>query len=313
MNHRSLILSLPLCLLATSVVLAATPLSSGPNTQSSVLSPQSSPAAFPILIHRSFKPATAFYVTCSDTFRASEKVDLPGGISTRTQHFRRTTLDADVRIDKIDDQGFPAAQSISIKRFSQQLNNTGQEQSPARALLDPGTELTMTSHAGQLAFTRQDNHDLPDETLAALQSAFQNLPLSDALYGAKDRKTIGNSWPIDKSALLADRTDPNFVDPALITGTVTLKTRRPLAGIDCLQLDGAMLTKDAPTGATAPKESTIALTFTLNLPLDTNLPPMAWFIKRATHAVTENQPLGRGTVTHTVDSETTHETTWTPK
>jgi hypothetical protein len=273
-------------------------------------------ADYEIKIQRSYKAGQTYAFSSTDIYRASEKLDLPGGASTRSSNFRRIILDGTVRIDKLDDQGQAAAQSFTVQRLTVQSSSgdLASAQAAPKTLLDPGTELTMTYAAAQPTFALKKGGLLSDDALAALQQGTKRMSLSDALYGTKERKKIGDTWPLNKSALPTDRTNARYMDPALISGTVSLKAVRTLAGLECLQLDGSMVTKDVPMGGDiVPREATTTVTFTCNLPTDAALPPVAWSMKSVTHVVTEEKTLAQNTKVHTVDSEVSHDASWTPK
>ena len=225
------------------------------------LAASASAADYPIKFQRPFKAGQAFAFSATDTYRAGEKLDLPNGSSTNSSNVRRIALDADVRIDKVDAQGAALIQSFTLQRLTLQSTNGGasdpvilQETNPAapapavKNLLPPGTDVTVTYTDSQPAFALKKGGLLSDDALIALQQGTKRMSLSDTVYGTKDRKKVGESWPVDKSALPADRTKPGYIDPALITGTVTLKTLRTIAGLECLQLDGSMITRGMPLG-----------------------------------------------------------------
>ena len=270
---------------------------------------------FEIRLQRPFKAGQAFTVSATDTMRSSEVVDLPNGMSNKTASFRRVTLDADVRIDKVDDQGAEAAVAIVIRRLTLQATIPTQATAlvAPKVVLEPGTAVTLTYSAGQPAFALKTPAVLSDEAVLTLQQAFKRMTLTDAVYGTKERKKTGDDWPLNKSALAGDKTSPQYVDPALITGSVALKGVRTISGIECLQIDGSMSAKDFPVEGAAAKEATMTAAFSANLPTDVARPAVAWSMRSTMHFVTEEKPLGQGTVRKTVDSEVLHDSAWLPK
>jgi hypothetical protein len=296
------------------------------------LAASASAADYPIKIQRPFKAAQAFAFSATDTYRASEKVQLPNSTSTQSSNFRRITLDADVRIDKVDAQGAVAVQSLTLQRLTLQTTNadpggapmvysgqrsttdTAPSAATAKNLLPAGTEVTITYTDSQPAFALKKGGLIADDALLALQQGTKRMSLSDTLYGTKERKNVGDSWAINKAALPSDRTSAGYIDPALITGTVTLKAIRAVAGIECLQIDSNLVTHGLPSsGGVPPREASTTVNFSCNLPTDETLPPVAWTMKSTTHVVTEEKSLAGNTITRTVDSEISHDAAWTPK
>jgi hypothetical protein len=273
-------------------------------------------ADYEIKIQRPFKSGQSFALIASDTFHAGEKVDLPNGTSTRSSSFRRITLDADVRIDKVDAQGEAAVQSLTLRRLTLQTANSDTAPNPATAknLVPPGTELTLTFTNSEPSFALKDGGLLSDEALTALQHGTIRMSLTDALHGSKVRQKVGDSWPLGKSALPATRTDPRHLDPDLIDGTIRLKDLRTVAGLECLLLEGTTVTKNLQLeGNVVPREASRTDTFSCTLPTNLGLPVVAWSMKSITRIVTEEKSLAKNIITHTVDSEISHEATWTPK
>ena len=269
---------------------------------------------YEIRLQRPFKAGVSFTVSATDTLRSSETVDLPNGMSNQSSLFRRVTLDADVRIDKVDDQGAPTGAAVVIRRLTVQTGNGSQAALVApKVVLEPGTAVTLTYNGGQPVFALKAAAALSDEGVLALQQAFERMGFSDAVYGTKERKKAGESWPLNTSALAGDKTNPQNVDPALISGTVTFKGVRTLAGIACVQIDSTMTAKDYPVQGAAAKEATMTEVFSAVLPTDGARPVVAWSKRSTTHLVTEEKPLGQGTMRRTVDSEVLHEAAWLPK
>jgi hypothetical protein len=273
-------------------------------------------ADYAIKFQRPFKAGQAFAFSATDTYRATDKTDLPDGTSMRSSNFRRVALDADVRIDKVDDQGAVTVESITIQRLTLQAtsSDSSPDRTPTRNLLRQGTELTLTFTDNQPAFALKKGGLIPDDTLSALRQTTDRINISDALFGTKERRQIGASWPIVKSALPSDPALPGYVDPAHISGTVTLKALRNVVGLECLQLEGTTTTRQLPVeGNVVPKEATLTETFTCNLPTDPNFPPVSWNMKKLTHIVTEEKTLSGNTRARTIDSEISHDASWTPK
>jgi hypothetical protein len=272
---------------------------------------------YDIRLQRPMAAGQSYGLSATNTLRASEKIDLPDGSSTRSASFRRVILDADVHVDNVDDKGVEAQVSLTIRRLTIQETKQGQmtDQSTPDVVLDPGTQVLVLYAPGgvQPNFVLKKAGVLPDEAMLALQQGFKRMSINDALFGTREKKKVGDNWPLDKSALPKDRTSPQYIDPALVTGTVTFKALRAVAGVNCLQIDGTMTTKDFQVQGVVPKDATMSTIFTVSLPVDAAKQAMAWNVRSTTHFVTEDKPLGQGTVRHTVDSEIVHEASVTPK
>lgn len=270
-------------------------------------------AGYDIRLQRPFKAGQSFAVSATNTQRTSQGARVPTAAGGPSQFMRRVLLDADVRIDKVDASGTQA--SVTIRKLELQTDNgdilAGR---PApEVLLSPGTELVMTCAGEQTSFARKNKEALSAAALTALQQALQKMAFTDTMYGTTEKRKVGDSWPINTAAVPVDRTNPLSVDPSQISGKVTLKAVRPIFGVESLLVEAVQTTKDLPVGGMAPKEATSTTTFTLALPVAPDRPLISYTVKVATHIVVTGQPQGTATLETTVDSELSHEATWTPK
>jgi len=271
--------------------------------------------AYTIKIQRPLKAAQKFTLSATNTLRSAERVELPNGDSNRTALFRRVIIEADVTIDKVDDAGMESSASIVVRKLTlQSSENAPNGTSTPKSVLEPGSQLTVLFQPnGQPVFTPKQPGDLSDEATVALQQGFKRMTITDAVYGTTDKKKLNDSWPMNTQAMGGDKTNPQYVDPSKITGSVKLSGVRPLAGIPCIQLDGTMTTKDFQVQGVAAKDATMTTLFSATLPTDADKPILAWSVRSTTHFVTEDKPLGQGTLRRTVDTEVQHEATRTLK
>jgi len=248
------------------------------------------------------RPATAgqkFSLAASEIVRTRQKIELPDGGANSTDKLKRVTLDADVRVDKCDDKGHDSQNTLIIKTLTMQLD--GQ----TRELLKPGTQLTLVYEGTVMIFTQKSGEKLPDDADAGLRQIFkaqrEQTLAYDSIYGTPLKKAVGDSWPVSPAALATDIQLPGAIDPKQVTGTVVLKAVKPVAGIECVQIEAALVANNVPVEGAQPKESTLSVSLACSQPRITS------------HTVIEQQPQGRGIIRYTLDSETTHAATWTPK
>jgi len=270
---------------------------------------------FDVRFDRTFKVGQVFTVTTADAARASQKTETPDGQTMSASNFRRTVLEAEVRIEKVDTKNLPVLAAITLKRLTVQSVAAGQEQreSDPKEILPAGTAISATYLDGVPTFSLAGAKPIPPDALAALRREFHPTQLTDDVFGTPDKKKIGDTWPVDTKAMKADMTDPQAVDPRVFTGDVTLKAQRNVTGVNCLQFEAVLHSNTIPFLQVTPTEASITVTYATSLPVDPALPPVTNSMKTVTHIVVEQKPLGKGIVRTTSDSEVTHEATWFAK
>jgi hypothetical protein len=270
---------------------------------------------YDVRIERPLKVGQTYGISTMDSVRSSQSAGTSNSPGTRTSNFRRVLMDADVQIDKVDAKGIETAATVTVKKLTLQADtgNVPADQVPPRAVMDPGTVVTLTYDGNKRTFTSKKEGAITDDAVTALDRAFQRMTLTDGAYGPKGKKKVGDTWSLNKDALVVDRTNPNTIDPSLTIGVIKLKAARAIAGVNCLQVDVTMVTSGFPIQGLTPTEASINTNFTLNLPVDTALPVYSWTYKQTKHIVLDQKPAGQATIRTVADAEEAHEATWTPK
>jgi hypothetical protein len=270
---------------------------------------------FDVHFNRALKAGQAFTLTTTDAVRASQKTETPDGQTNLTSNFRRTIVEADVRVEKADENGAPTLLTLTLKRLTVQAVAAGQEEGAEnpKEILPAGTALSATYMDGGATFAAAGGKPLPADAVAALRSAFHRARMTVEIFGSVEKKKIGDSWPVNTHAMKVDVTDPQSVDPRALAGDITLKGQRAVMGVDCLQVEAVLRTTSVSYLPIPPTDASVTVTYAASLPVNPAVPMVAMSMKTATHVVIEQKPLGKGVVRTTSDSEVSHEATWFSK
>jgi hypothetical protein len=172
---------------------------------------------------------------------------------------------------KIDEKNNAVEISATISKFTKKNNSTGE----TKELLPAGTVVEAK---------KKDKNDeylingkpVPPEVLETLKHFIRfshSKHNDDDVFGTKEKKKVGDSWPINKTPVIQDLTDAKMkADPAKIEGKTTLEKIDTVDGVKCVLLKANLDAKDVilpmPPGFNV-KESTMKSSFSGMFPVDT--------------------------------------------
>jgi hypothetical protein len=113
--------------------------------------------------------------------------------------------------------------------------------------------------------------------IEAVDLSPEHLPTDDEVLGSRQRRSIGESWPVSSDAMT--RKHANVLDPQTVAGKVTLVARREVGQIPCLEYHYRVEARSAvPTEVVPPgfdmKMSQVTIEGSTFVPLDPLLPVM---------------------------------------
>jgi hypothetical protein len=122
----------------------------------------------------------------------------------------------------IDAKGNATRIAFTVKRCEEIMPD-----GKPRTIIAPGRMISMTCHDGDMIYMLDTGRVAPkDEALLrlALHVSEANMPDDDELFGTKQRKSIGDTWPVNREAMSRRLREPSYdtVDPKNIKGTVKL-------------------------------------------------------------------------------------------
>jgi len=194
------------------------------------------------------------------TNRDSFSVDMTGSVRVLEVDAKGNVLRAAVRIDSL-------VRAIGLRRDE---------------LLKPGT-VVIERRAGARQEFEIDGRAVGPELKDALDVALSETngsvaPSDDELMGTRERKKVGDSWPVNRERLAgffsADSDMSLTVTPADIEGRSTLAAAARVDGVDCLRIEVAMTIRGVPREAKLPEgmdKATIEVRISSLYPVDTRL------------------------------------------
>jgi hypothetical protein len=187
-------------------------------------------------------------------------------------------LKATAEIVEVDDKGRDLKVTYVIEKCVKSAGEKDEE------ILPKGTVVTAAiaqSHK-DTAYSIADGKKLTEEQKEALDLVADlpppNAALADDLYGPKEPQKIGDSWPVNASAMAEDLKRNDFqAKPDAISGTVKLNGLEKANGVQCLNITGEMKVARAKMKASGDEKSspirnaTIESSFSWLLPVDPSL------------------------------------------
>ena len=209
----------------------------------------------------SFESSSENIVSSKDKVLNSEKVSM------------KASLQGVVTITKIDKKKQTSECSVVVTKLTKKENGSTVEVE----VLAKGTLFTVKKINDEEVF--QINNKSVDDAVAIVLKEFFSISSSkytdDDIFGTKDRKVIGDSWPINSVMAAAQAQKKGIsVDPKQTTGNTSIIKKLVTNGKDCLQVRGTLSVEDMipPLPATLIlQESKMTGTMFEVLPIDTTL------------------------------------------
>lgn len=189
-------------------------------------SAEDTPEKFPIKLFRPAKAGDRYKLTAHDTNKQVTIISQDGKVVRTVSQDFSFEFAAEVTVVKVDDKGHVLKKSIVIERFVDGKKN---------ALLKTGEVVTAESLEGVTVF-RLDSKPLPRDVFAKMKNIIHTKTTDrsddDAVFGSKVEQAVGGKWSVS-SVQVAKALK---VDANKISGTATLKARKKVNGVDCLEI-----------------------------------------------------------------------------
>lgn len=209
---------------------------------------------YEIRLHRPMKVGQEFQV--SATGRESQKatVTLNGQPIKNESQEAAIEVEAAVKVLEIDKNGAPSKASLAIGKCLEVKGET-------RTALVPAGAVVVASLKGKEPVFEINGEKVSPDAQRALSQVL-NLgkggPTDDQIFGAAQRKKLGDSWPMNSEAAAEDaRQNGAAVEKEDFSGTVTLERVLKIGDAECLQvavaMDVAKVLPPAPAGMVVEK------------------------------------------------------------
>ena len=197
----------------------------------------------------------------------------PGAAKASRRHVR---LEADVEVLAVDREGAVTKSAWTLRKFMGAVDGKLVEPIPTDGVVvaeTRGAETVFQARGWTLSPKVQKLLDLVIETHV------EGAPSDDEALGTRDRKKLGERWPVNKDAMIKGLAREGLtIDKDALTGTTGITRFRNVGGVSCLHIEGNVSVKGfgAPLAPGAKMVSS-KLEFHMagDYPLDTSLPPLS--------------------------------------
>lgn len=234
-----------------------------------------SAADYSIQLHRSRRIGEKARMTVRLTERQERRLIVEGQVTRQRKESYGVEFAAVGQVDAVDAKGHVTRSTFTVEKCLR-TSDTG-----STNVVPRGTIITASSREGTTLFEYADGQPVPDGTsqlLGSLVSTYTGGADEDEMFGTRDRKKIGDSWPINAEAV---RRDFEQKQPELsldsVRGSTRLKRVARFNGMDCLEIEVALqwrpVPKEPPIGMTL-ESSEVAGTFAGRFPVDETRQPL---------------------------------------
>ena len=239
---------------------------------------------YPIRISRVFKAGDELRVAFQGEETSTEKVSSGGKVLKNETTVVKVELDADMKVLAVDAKGRITKAVYALRKFAGSVNEKAVEGVAAGEVLTaqpgpnpeapPGHEKTVI---------QAKSGPLSPQALKALDVvisvATKSKPHDDPIFGSAAARRPKQPWSINKKAFADGLAGAGLsVDPANVTGQVTITDVREVNGIPCLRIevkvDATGFSPPLPPGAKVLK-STMSVHLAGDFPVETSLPKLS--------------------------------------
>jgi hypothetical protein len=222
-------------------------------------------ATYAIRLTRPQKVGDRVAVAVKGRQHKKERVSMTGRVVSDSDTTTDVELMALAEVMAVDAKSQATRLAYSIERCTKTANAQTTE------LLTRGRTVVVEHRGGRAHYT-VDGEKAPkniEEALAIVISAHEpDSATDDEIFGTRERKRIGDEWPVNAEAAARDFTSRGVkIDPANVVGGTKLVDARAHEGLKVLELSGrikiANLTLPLPPGAQVDKSHVEALFWAL--------------------------------------------------
>lgn len=234
---------------------------------------------YEIRISRPAKPGIKYAVTATGTTRQTQTVSVNGQVAQQEQRTFSVALEADVIVLTVTEKGDVRNAEYTIRKFSRM------EADKTAELLPPGSVVVVDRDKENAPpFSLKDGGALEPPTLEALDVVISEAKKDsiddDLVFGTKERKAVGEEWPINSELASADMAKHGVkVAKEDLAGTVKVSGAEQLNGLECLSLTMTVAAKNVelpmPEGLKVEK-SAMKMVAIGKLPVDITQPKQAF-------------------------------------
>lgn len=210
--------------------------------------------AFEIRLAREIKVGDKYAATCDGAMTRRLKVTGGGQVQEQPEEGFGVHLEATVEVLALDSIGEEAKVSCTVDRCTR-ITTEGETE-----LLKKGTVFIAEGKGKDTVFSLKDGGELSKDAKEALDLVISldtnDTVTDDQMFGTKEKKKVGESWPADAKAVAEDAKRVNVtIDPADVEGSFKIDGVEQAQGVECLRLSGNLKVKKLTRKADEDKEN----------------------------------------------------------
>ena len=192
-------------------------------------------AQYDVKLSRRVEAGARFRIEAVGAHVSTSEMTREGQVVRRDEHELRVELSGILEVLRVDEAGRPLAQALGLDYLVWGMGGKLDQALPTakRVIAETVGRKTMFSleGGGQLP-------PLASEALELVVGTYRgDVPDEDLLFGSRYPQAVGDTWPFHREAFAeAMKTTGAVVDPAGLTGEVTLDGVERIANVDCLRI-----------------------------------------------------------------------------
>lgn len=232
---------------------------------------------YEIRLTRDSRAGEKYELTASASVSKQMTMSSQGQVLQKNASSITAKLEGTVTVLEIDEIKREKKLSLLVSRCLASANGSAEE----REVLAKGTRVVAQIRNGQQEFLI-DGVAVSND-IAEILGMLITLPISQAtdddIFGTKERRKVGDSWPVNGSKGAVDLSSKGVkVDPKDIKGSTKIEKLIAVGSTNCLQISSRIemtnITAPLPGGMTVTKSDASA-TFSGEFPVDVSIRPLS--------------------------------------
>jgi hypothetical protein len=230
---------------------------------------------YQIKLNRPEKVGNEFRMSAVSSQSTLTTVKAEGGAPQQMNEAGTVALDAGVKVIEIDKNGSPSKIILTVETCTLKKGEAA-----AAEVLAKGTVVTAFSKDGVPVFEIGGKPVTPDvaKALAIVVHLGDGGVTDDEIFGANQRKKVGDQWPINSEVAAKDLVKKDMpITKENLTGTVKLESAAKVDATDCLdiraQMSGKNIAVPMPPGLKV-EEGSLEASFAQKIPVDPGARPL---------------------------------------
>lgn len=197
---------------------------------------------FEVRLAREVKVGDKYAVTSDGAMTRRLKVSSGGQSQDQPEEGVGIHLEGTIEVLALDSIGEESKVSCTVDKCTR-ITTEGETE-----LLKKGTVFIAEGKGKDTVFSLKDGGELSKEAKEALDLVISldtnDKVTDDQMFGTKEKKKVGDSWPADAKAVADDATRVNvIIDPKDVEGSFRIDGVEQAQGVECLRLSGNLKVK----------------------------------------------------------------------